>query len=107
MQRCQRSSFDNGWLGKEDSSSLAVGRRSRKQVLDLIERKAAIFQLGRTALGNIVQRRSDVAQRSKLRIIRSDACELLPSRDNLVVPQLLTFAAVTARRQDHHLAIAH
>src|ERR1035438_9942686 len=103
MQRCQRSSFDKGWLGKEDSSSLAVGRRGRKQVLDLIERKAAIFQLDRTALGNIVHRRADVAQWSKLRITASDARELSASRHDFSVSQLVTFPAAAARRQDHHL----
>src|SRR5947209_5649547 len=107
MQRRQRSSCDNGWLGKEDSSGLTVGRRGGKQVLDLVERKAAMFQLGWTALGNIVHGRADVAQWSKLRIIPSDTCELSPPRHDIVVPQLLTFPAIAARRQDHHLTVAH
>src|SRR5579872_6166565 len=107
MQRRQGSSFDDGWLGKEDSSSLAVGRRGRKQVLDLVERKAAMFQLGWTALGNIVHRRATVAQWSKLCIIPSDARELSASRHDIIVPQLVTFPTAAARRQNHHLTVAH
>src|ERR1700683_214929 len=57
VQGSQWPSLDGGWLGKEDSRCLAIGRGSRKQVLDLIERKAAVFQLGWTALGNLVHSR--------------------------------------------------
>jgi hypothetical protein len=48
--------------GKRIRESLAVSRGARKQVLDLIERKAAIFQLGRTAFRNPIQRHTDVTQ---------------------------------------------
>ena len=107
MQGRQRSSFDDGWLGKEDSSSLAVGRRAWKKVFDLIKRKAAILQLGRTALGNVVHRRGTVARWSKLHIIPSDARELSASRHDIIVPQLITFPTAAARREDHHLAVGH
>src|SRR5712692_7292357 len=80
MQGRQWSSLDSGWLGKEDSSCLAIGRGSRKQVLDLVEWKAAIFQLGWTALGNIVHRGADVAQWSKSFVAPPDIRELGTSR---------------------------
>jgi hypothetical protein len=73
-------------LGKEDSRCLAIGRGSRKQVLDLIERKAAIFQLGWTALGNIVHRGTDVAQWSQSFVAPPDIRELGTLCDNIVVP---------------------
>src|ERR1035438_963656 len=107
MQGRQRSPFDNDRLRKEDSSSLTIGRRARKQVLDLIERKATIFQLGWTAFGNIVHRRADLAQWSKSLIAPPDIRELGTSRDKVVVPQLLPLPAASPRRQDHHLAVAH
>ena len=66
-----------------------------------------MLQLDRTTLGNIVHLRADVAQWSKLPIIPSGACELGTTCDNFVVLQLLTFAAAAARREDHHLAVAH
>src|ERR1035438_3279025 len=107
MQGRQRSPFDNDRLRKEDSSSLTIGRRARKQVLDLIERKATIFQLGWTAFGNIVHRRADLAQWSKSLIAPPDIRELGTSRDKVVVPQLLPLPEASPRRQDHHLAVAH
>ena len=43
----------------------------------------------------------------KSRVIPPDVRELSPSRDDFVVPQLFTFPAAAACRQDHHLAVAH
>lgn len=68
--------------GPEDAVQHAGGRRwIAEQVLDLVELKAAILQLRRTAFRNIVHRRADVAQRFKLLIDAADlgqcaACRL-------------------------------
>src|SRR5260370_18845304 len=107
MQGRQRSPFDNDRLGKEDSSSLAVGGGAREQVLDFVERKTAIFQLGCAALGNFVQRRADVAQGRKFLIILPDVCELRASGDNIVVPQLFPFPPTAAPCQTPPLPVPH
>jgi hypothetical protein len=86
---------------------LAVGRRAWKQVLDLVEWEAAIFQLGWAAFGDTVQRCADVAQRGKALIIPPDVRELSAPRGNLVVSQLLALPAASPRRQDHYLPVTH
>src|SRR5215831_17617576 len=107
MQGSQRPCLDGVWLGKEDLSSLAIGGGSRKQVLDLVERKAAILQLGRAALGNVVHRRTHLAQGLESLIAAANICQLSAWRDNIVVPQLVAFSTFAPHRHDHDLAIAH
>src|SRR5581483_12257292 len=107
MKRCQRAPLECGWLGKEDSSSLAAGRGARQQVLDLVEWKAAIFQLGWTAFRDAIHRCADVTEWGKALIISPDVCELSTSGDNIGVSQLFTLPAAPPRRQDNYLAVAH
>lgn len=92
---------------KQDSGCLPVGWGWWEQVLDLIERKAPIFQLGRAAFGNRVPGACVVSQCGKLSILVSDACELGTASHDVVVPQRFAFAAVSARGEKNHLAVRH
>ena len=86
VQRRQRSSLEGGRLGEKNPRSLAVSRGARKQVLDLIERKTAILQLGRTAFRDRIPRRGDIAQGREPLVVSPDVRELSTFCDDIVVP---------------------
>ena len=85
---------------------MSVSRRARKQILDLIERKAAILQLRRTAFRNRIHRRTGIAQGRESLVIPPDVRQLSTPRNDLVVPQLFALPTAAACRQDNYLAVA-
>lgn len=85
---------------------MAIGGGSRKQVLDLVKRKAAILQLGRTALGNDAHRWAHLTPGLESLIAAANIRQLSASRHNIVVTQLVAFPAVAPHRYDHYLAVA-
>ena len=86
---------------------MAVGRGARNQVLDLIKRKAAILQLGRTAFRYRLQRRAGLAQGREPLVIFSEVRELSTSGDDVVIAQLFALPTAAACCQDNYLAVSH